>query len=324
MKIIFAGTPRFAVPSLAAILREGPEVLAVYTQPDRPAGRGRRPAISPIKSLALDKNLVVKQPADMSTEAEYIRSTDCDLLVVVAYGVILPQSVLDAPRQGCINVHASILPRWRGAAPIQRAIEAGDKRTGVSIMLMTAGLDTGPVLSVATTEIGHDNAGTIHDRIAKMGAEALIEAIAAISNGTTLPVEQDDALACYANKINKKEAELDWTEPAEVLHRRIRAFNPWPICQTSHEGARIRVWDSKISGEDNATCSAGTVGEIGNGMVVVNCGVGHLGLTRLQREGGKPLATEEFLRGYKIACGDVLGADKLKASGLGDDGSKKT
>lgn len=320
MKIIFAGTPRFAVPSLSAVINEGHDIPVVYTQPDRAAGRGRQPAPSPIKQFALDQNLPVRQPLALGAEeAEHIRSTGCDLLVVVAYGMILPQDVLDAPQRGCINVHASILPRWRGAAPIQRAIEAGDKNTGISIMLMAAGLDTGPVLDSISTRIeDSDTTAAVYGRLADMGAQILVRTVADIANKISGAVEQDDALACYARKIQKREAELDWAESAVVLQRRIRAFNPWPVCQTTHRGSRIRIWEARVVDGASESASPGKVEKVDDNEVVVSCGIGRLGLRRLQREGGKPLPAGAFLRGYDIAAGDILGTLKNTSGGAGD------
>ena len=308
MKIIFAGTPAFAVPVLKALVQDGHEILAVYTQPDRPTGRGRLPAASPVKQFAVELALPVKQPKSLYNEAVDINRTGCDLIVVVAYGLILPREVLDAPRLGCINVHASILPRWRGAAPIQRALEAGDQETGISIMQMEVGLDTGPVYSVAVTRIDDtDTAQSLHDRLAKLGAKTLVEVVRALEAGMATPVEQDDADACYASKLNKAEAEIDWFGSAANLQRRIRAFNPWPVCQTSHQGQRLRVWSAQVHEQDSLGAIPGTVTTIKDGVIVVRCGDGCLGITRLQRDGAKPLLVDEFLRGYTISVGDTLG-----------------
>jgi methionyl-tRNA formyltransferase len=222
--------------------------------------------------------------------------------------MILPQDVLDAPHMGCINVHASILPRWRGAAPIQRAIEAGDQQTGISVMRMEAGLDTGPVYRIAKTSIGpEDTAQSIHDRLAVLGAKTVIETIDLLAEGTAHAVEQDDDEASYASKLEKTEAEISWSLSAVELHRRIRAFNPWPVCQTSHRGNRLRIWEAQILNNVTETLPPGTVSGIEDGMIMVSCGTGKLGLKRLQREGAKPLAADEFLRGYRVAVGDVLG-----------------
>lgn len=294
MRIVFAGTPEFAAQHLQALLDAGREVIAVYTQPDRPAGRGQKLMPSPVKQLALQHDIPVHQPQtlrDPAAQAE-LASLQADLMVVVAYGLILPQAVLDMPRLGCINSHASLLPRWRGAAPIQRAIEAGDVESGVTVMQMEAGLDTGPMLLKVRTPIAPDDTGgSLHDRLAALGSNAVVEAVSALEAGTLAGEIQDDSLATYAHKLNKDEARIDWTQPAVELERRVRAFHPWPICHSTLDGAAV-----KIHAAEPGT-GHGVPGQIidadKNGLDVA-CGEGSLRLIRLQLAGGKPLAFSDL------------------------------
>ncbi|CDZ95235.1 methionyl-tRNA formyltransferase [Pseudomonas saudiphocaensis] len=289
MRIVFAGTPEFAAQHLQALLDAGHAIVAVYTQPDRPAGRGQKLMPSPVKQLALQHAIPVYQPQtlrDPAAQAE-LQALQADLMVVVAYGLILPQAVLDMPRLGCVNSHASLLPRWRGAAPIQRAIEAGDSETGVTLMQMEAGLDTGPMLLKVSTPISADDTGgSLHDRLASLGSQALVEGVAALAAGTLKGEVQDDTLATYAHKLNKDEARIDWTRPALELERLIRAFHPWPICHASLDGAVVKIHAAKIGagqGNPSQILAAGKDG------LEVACGQGSLLLTRLQLPGGKPL-----------------------------------
>ncbi|MEO4047942.1 methionyl-tRNA formyltransferase [Pseudomonas sp. CAU 1711] len=289
MRIVFAGTPEFAAQHLQALLDAGREIVAVYTQPDRPAGRGQKLTPSPVKHLAQQHDLPVYQPQtlrDPAAQAE-LAALRPDLMVVVAYGLILPQAVLDTPRLGCINSHASLLPRWRGAAPIQRAIEAGDASSGVTVMRMEAGLDTGPMLlKVATTITAADTGGSLHDRLAELGSAAVVEAVAKLAAGTLQGEAQDDSLATYAHKLNKDEARLDWTRPAVELERLIRAFHPWPICHSSLNGEAIKIHAAELgqgSGQPGVILAADKAG------LTIACGQGALRLTRLQLPGGKPL-----------------------------------
>ncbi|MBW5412575.1 MULTISPECIES: methionyl-tRNA formyltransferase [Pseudomonas] len=309
LRIVFAGTPEFAARHLHALLRVGYSIAAVYTQPDRPAGRGQKLAMSPVKQLAESHNIPVYQPqtlrnADAQAELAALKP---DLLIVVAYGLILPQAVLDIPRLGCINSHASLLPRWRGAAPIQRAIEAGDAETGVTVMRMEAGLDTGPMLSKVSTPItAEDTGGSLHDRLALLGAEAVVEAIPALAAGTLPDKLQDDALATYAHKLNKEEAKLDWSRPAVDLERLIRAFNPWPLCHSTLAGEGVKIYAATVvdgNGQPGAILEASREG------LRVACGEGALLLTRIQFPGGKPLAFADLFnaRRERFAAGQVLG-----------------
>jgi len=307
LNIVFAGTPEFAVASLKALFESGHEVIAVYTQPDRPAGRGRKLQPSPVKQFALDKGIPVYQPTGLKDAADIQRLADLrpDLMVVVAYGVILPQAVLDIPRLGCLNVHASLLPRWRGAAPIQRAIEAGDAETGVTIMQMAAGLDTGPMLLKRATPINkNDTAASLHDRLATLGAEALLAAIEALLAGTRAE-PQDEALATYAHKLSKSEAEIDWTSDAATIARKVRAFNPWPAANTLWQDKRLRILHAEAI--DANSKSPGEIVAAGGDGIVVATGSGSLVIQQLQLEGGKPQAAADFLNGHSLQAGDRLG-----------------
>lgn len=307
MNVVFAGTPAFAVPTLEAIVRAGHRVSAVYTQPDRPAGRGRHLAISAVKEVALAHGLPILQPDTLKGGADRLRALAPDVMVVVAYGLLLPADILAIPTHGCLNVHASLLPRWRGAAPIQRAIEAGDARTGVTIMQMDVGLDTGDMLATEEVPIGeHDTARTVHDTLAAAGARALVATLAAIELGTAKPQKQDDTLATYARKLSKAEAVLDWRSPAASLARKVRAFNPWPVAQTSWNGQFLRIWDARAI--DRAHQAApGTVLAASAQGIEVATGEGALTLLQVQSEGSKAMTAEAFLHGRRLHAGDVLG-----------------
>jgi methionyl-tRNA formyltransferase len=297
LRIVFAGTPEFAVPALRACAARG-EVVAVYTQPDRPAGRGRQLQLSSVKQTALELGLPVLQPLNFKSEEalEVLRSHAADLMVVVAYGLILPQTVLDAPRLGCWNVHASLLPRWRGAAPIQRAIEAGDAVTGVCLMQMEKGLDTGPVLLQLKTPVGpNDNGGSLHDRLAQLGAEVLRDGLTLARAGMTLQAEaQPEAGLTYARKIDKAEAKLDWSLAAKNLADKIRAFSPWPVAETELQGERVRVYQAVVLGDDSGK-PPGTVLAAGKEGIDIACGQGTLRLLALQRDGGRVQSAAEYL-----------------------------
>ena len=309
MRIVFAGTPEFAAQHLQALLDAGRQIVAVYTQPDRPAGRGQKLMPSPVKQLALQHGIAVYQPQtlrDPAAQAE-LAALAPDLMVVVAYGLILPQVVLDTPRLGCINSHASLLPRWRGAAPIQRAIEAGDASSGVTVMQMEAGLDTGPMLlKVTTTITAEDTGGSLHDRLATLGSQAVVEAVTKLAAGELRGEVQDDSLATYAHKLNKDEARLDWSRPAVELERLVRAFNPWPICHSTLNGEPLKVLAAQL-GEGKG--APGTVLAADKSGLTVACGEGALRLTRLQLPGGKPLSFADLYnsRREQFAPGLVLG-----------------
>src|SRR5690606_639287 len=305
MRIVFAGTPEFAVPSLRAAARKA-EIVAVYTQPDRPAGRGRGMQASPVKLAALELGFPVLQPETLKSELsrDALRALKPDLMVVVAYGLLLPQAILDIPEHGCWNVHASLLPRWRGAAPIQRAIEAGDTETGVSLMQMEKGLDTGPVLLSQRLSIGPaETAGELHDRLAELGAQTLGDGLGLLRAGMK-PVArpQPDAGATYARKLEKSEARLDWSQPAPVLARKVRAFHPWPVAEAALAGERVRIHAAEAV--DVAHDAApGSVLQASRAGIDVACGEGALRITRLQREGGRALAAADYLNARPLAAG---------------------
>ncbi len=307
-RILFAGTPEFSVPCLNALVEAGHQVLAVYTQPDRPAGRGRQVAPSSVKQAAQALGLPVAQPEtlrDPDAQAA-LAAWGADLMVVVAYGLLLPPPVLAAPRLGCVNVHASLLPRWRGAAPIQRSILAGDTQTGVTIMGMEKGLDTGPMYLVRATPMAErETGGSLHDRLCILGAQALLEALPGILAGTLIPVPQDDGLAVYARKFTKDEALIDWSAPAEAIDRQVRAFDPWPVAETRLAGQTLRVWAAEpIPGA--ATAAPGAVVATSKAGIDVATGAGSLRITRLQLPGKRPMAAAELLNARNLA-GQSLG-----------------
>jgi methionyl-tRNA formyltransferase len=303
LRIAFAGTPEFAVPALEALHAAGHAITAVYTQPDRPAGRGQAVASSPIKRRALELGLPVEQPASLKSAdaVDRLRSHGADLMVVVAYGLILPPPALQVPRLGCWNIHASLLPRWRGAAPIQRAILAGDAQTGIAIMQMDAGLDTGPLLLERAIPIGpRETGGELHDRLATLGADAIIAAIDAWQAGQLTLRPQPAEGATYAAKIRKDEARIEWTHPAAAIVRRVRAFNPWPVAETRWDGRQLRVWQA----EPTATPVGGAAGEVlvaGSGRIVVATGEGAVNLLQVQLAGRRVMGAAEFLNAHVLA-----------------------
>lgn len=298
LRVVFAGTPDFAVPCLQACCVDGVELVAAYTQPDRRAGRGRQLAASPVKQAATAMDLPVEQPLSLkTTEAQAsLAAWRPDLLVVVAYGLILPQSVLDMPRLGCWNVHASMLPRWRGAAPIQRAIAAGDTETGVCLMHMEAGLDTGPVLLQQRTPIHEDDTGgSVHDRLAALGADLLHQGLTrAVADSLPVAQPQTPDGAIYAHKLSKAEAHLDLTRPATELARLIRAFNPWPVADLELNGERVRVWQADAI-EPTATAEPGKILAAHRDGIDIACGTGALRITRLQRPGKRAVAVADYV-----------------------------
>ncbi|MFP7722311.1 methionyl-tRNA formyltransferase [Lysobacter sp. A3-1-A15] len=297
MRIVFAGTPDFAVPCLRAAAARN-EVVAVYTQPDRPAGRGRGLTPSPVKREAIARGIPVLQPENFKAQVsrDALKALEPDVLVVVAYGLILPQSVLDIPAHGCWNVHASLLPRWRGAAPIQRAIEAGDDASGVCLMQMERGLDTGPVLLSQTLPIGDaDTGGQLHDRLAELGAQVLSDGLGLLRAGI-VPVARTQPTegVTYAHKLDKAEARLDWGGPAEALARKVRAFNPWPMAEAQLAGERVRIHGAvPLALAHDA--APGTVLAAGRDGIDVACGEGALRIRVLQREGGRAITAADYL-----------------------------
>lgn len=261
LRIIFAGTPDFAASALTALINSEHEVVAVYTQPDRPAGRGRKLRASPVKEVALKNTIPVLQPENLKEKEtqDELRAFNADVMIVAAYGLILPQVVLDIPRLGCLNIHASLLPRWRGAAPIQRAIAANDKESGITIMQMNAGLDTGDILQLSSCPItDNDSGGDLHDRLAEIGANAILETLQNLQSDTLKPTVQDDSLATYAHKLDKKEALINWQNSAAEIERLIRAFNPWPVAFTYLNDKPLRIWQAQAL-KQNSDLVAGTV-----------------------------------------------------------------
>ncbi|RKE25546.1 methionyl-tRNA formyltransferase [Paraburkholderia sp. BL23I1N1] len=315
LRVIFAGTPEFAAAALAAIHSAGFPVPLVLTQPDRPAGRGMKLQASPVKRYAQEHGLTVAQPTSLRRTGKYpaeaaaaidqLRATPHDVMVVAAYGLILPQEVLDIPPLGCINIHASLLPRWRGAAPIHRAIEAGDAETGITLMQMDVGLDTGAMISEARTPIsGDDTTATLHDRLAEDGAKLIVEALIELErSGKLAATPQPADGVTYAEKIGKHEAALDWRKPAAVLARQVRAFDPFPGgVATLEDGTSIKIWAASPV-EAHGNSAPGTVAEVSPDGVVVACGEGALCLTQLQKPGGKRMPVREFLAGATLAAG---------------------
>jgi methionyl-tRNA formyltransferase len=300
LRLAFAGTPVFSALHLKPLVDSEHQLIGVYTQPDRPAGRGKKLQPSPVKQLALEAGLPVYQPATLKSEEARAQLAELavDALVVVAYGLILPQPILDTPRLGCINVHASLLPRWRGAAPIQRAIAAGDTVTGTTIMRMDAGLDTGDMLASAEVAIGPDTtAATLHDELAAIGAPLLLKVLADLPRHLARGRPQDDAGATYAHKIDKAEAAVDWSRDAAELDRLVRAFNPFPVCFSGLAGQRVRIWSARPAGNAPLQDPPGTILRADADGILVNCGRGQLLIQRLQLSGGKPLAAREVLNG---------------------------
>jgi methionyl-tRNA formyltransferase len=305
LKLVFAGTPEFAAVSLEAVLQARHDVALVLTRPDRPAGRGLKSRRSAVKELALERRLALLQPVRLDDPATLaaVAAARPEALVVVAYGLLLPAALLALPPRGCLNVHASLLPRWRGAAPIQRALLAGDRTTGVTIMRMDAGLDTGPILLQEEAVIAPDDtAGSLQDRLAVLGARLLVRALAAAA----APVPQDAKSATYAARIARGEAEIDWRDAAEKIERQVRAFDPAPGAQTRYEGVVLKIWRARI--EHGVRATPGSVCAAGPGGIVVACGQGALRLTELQRAGGKRLEAGAFLSGFRLAGGARFGA----------------
>ncbi|OEF26044.1 methionyl-tRNA formyltransferase [Vibrio rumoiensis] len=310
LKVVFAGTPDFAARHLAALLSSEHDVIAVYTQPDRPAGRGKKLTASPVKALALEHDIPVFQPENFKSDEakQQLKDLDADLMVVVAYGLLLPQVVLDTPRLGCINVHGSILPRWRGAAPIQRSIWAGDEQTGVTIMQMDIGLDTGDMLSIATLPIeASDTSASMYDKLAELGPTALIDCLTDIANGQISPQKQDDQQANYAKKLSKEEAKINWNDEAEHIERCVRAFNPWPMSFFSVEENNVKVWQSRVEASTEIH-TPGQVIQADKTGIYVATGKDVLVLEQLQIPGKKALSVQDTLnaRSHWFEVGTIL------------------
>ncbi|MBH0048404.1 methionyl-tRNA formyltransferase [Pseudoalteromonas sp. NZS11_1] len=309
LRIIFAGTPDFAARHLQALIQSEHQIVGVYSQPDRPAGRGKKLKASEVKELALEHNLPVFQPQSLKNDEALaeLTSLNADIMIVVAYGLILPKAILEAPRLGCLNVHGSILPRWRGAAPIQRAIWAGDEQTGVTIMQMDEGLDTGDMLHISRCPISTtETSASLYTKLAELGPDALIETINKLANGEITPEPQNDELANYAKKLSKEEANIDWSISALQIERNIRSFNPWPVCFTQMGGQTVKIYQAQVvlqSGDPGQILSSDKNG------VVVACGEHALCITQLQPQGKKPMAINDFLNGRSdwVTPGTILG-----------------
>jgi|TARA_R100001244_G_scaffold132393_1_gene108835 methionyl-tRNA formyltransferase len=309
LRIIFAGTPDFAARHLQALIQSEHQIVGVYSQPDRPAGRGKKLKASEVKELALEHNLPVFQPQSLKNDEALaeLTSLNADIMIVVAYGLILPKAILEAPRLGCLNVHGSILPRWRGAAPIQRAIWAGDEQTGVTIMQMDEGLDTGDMLHISRCPISTtETSASLYTKLAELGPDALIETINKLANGEITPEPQNDELANYAKKLSKEEADIDWSMSALQIERNIRSFNPWPMCFTQMGGQTVKIHQAQVmlqSGDPGQILSSDKNG------VVVACGEHALCITQLQPQGKKPMAINDFLNGRSdwVTPGTILG-----------------
>ncbi len=318
MRLVFAGTPEFAATILAALLDSGHTLACVYTQPDRPAGRGRKLKASPVKTLAARHHLPVRQPASLrgAEPARLLAESAADVMLVAAYGLLLPPSILSLPTHGCINVHASLLPRWRGAAPVQRAILAGDEETGISIMQMDEGLDTGGVLASASLRIASDDtAGKLSERLARLGATLLLETLEQLSYGPLDATPQDDSRATLAPRVDKREAEMDWRLSAADLNRRVRAFNPWPVAFTRLPGGddpgarRLRVWRARPTAQKLDGAPPGTVLAADAQGIAVAAGEGALLLTEIQVPGSRIMSAGDFLNARPLPPGSLLGGD---------------
>ncbi|AZZ96580.1 methionyl-tRNA formyltransferase [Pseudoalteromonas sp. R3] len=310
LRIVFAGTPDFAAKHLAALIASHHDVVAVYSQPDRPAGRGKKLKASEVKTLALEHNLPVYQPQSLKSDdaqAE-LAALNADVMVVVAYGLLLPKAILDTPRLGCLNVHGSILPRWRGAAPIQRAIWAGDKETGVTIMQMDEGLDTGDMLHIATCPIDeNETSASLYNKLAELGPGALVETLDKLAEDKLSAEPQDDALANYAKKLSKEEANIDWAMDATQIERNIRAFNPWPVCYTQMQGQTVKVWQATVVSQQGTPGQVLSADKTG---ITIACGEQALTITQLQPQGKKPMSAQDFLNGRSdwVTPGSQVGA----------------
>jgi methionyl-tRNA formyltransferase len=309
LRVAFAGTPDFAVPTLEALVHSPHRLVGVLTQPDRPAGRGQELKTSPVKQHAQALAVPLAQPASLKTQPDRaaLISWRPDVLVVVAYGLILPPEVLAIPELGCVNVHASLLPRWRGAAPIQRAILAGDSRSGVTIMQMAPGLDTGPILMQQAVELsGEETSADLHARLAKLGSKLLVETLDALSTGAVSPMEQSSVGVTYAHKIDKREALIDWQQSSQQIARNIRAFNPWPVAHTQWDGRSVRLWEAHPVKDPSSVGPAGLILGLEHDRLAVQCGQGRLEIARLQLAGRRVVSAREF-GGGRVLTGTHFG-----------------
>lgn len=308
MKIIFAGTPVFAATALEALIEAGHDIVLILTQPDRPAGRGMKTIANAVKSLAQQHEIAVLQPLTLKTPEmpEQLRLLNADVMVVAAYGMILPEAILKVPRLGCLNIHASLLPRWRGAAPIQRAILAGDAETGITIMQMDEGLDTGAMLLKRNVTIfPDDTTQSLHDKLCLSGAQGIVDALVLLEQGKLIPVIQNEEETCYAPKIKKTEAEIDWQQSAEQISRVVRAFNPNPGAYTHFHGDMLKIWQARVIPDHSG--NSGEIVRVGQNGIVVACGSGALQIEIIQKPGGRKLSAADFLAGYVIRVGEYFG-----------------
>ena len=311
MRIVFAGTPDFSAVILSALVEQGHDIVCVYTQPDRKTGRGQKLLPPAVKKSAIEFKIPVLQPINFKEEQTQheLTSLKPDLMIVVAYGLLLPKSVLDIPRLGCLNIHASLLPKWRGAAPIQRAIEAQDKKTGICIMQMETGLDTGPVLHKNEINISaNDTSASLHDKLAELGARTILECLDQLAHYQDAAVPQNHNDAVYAHKIKKQEGEINWTNSARKIAHQIRAFIPWPVCQSHCKGQRLRIWQASevIEMEQESCTQPGEILQIDKSGISVACGKGILRLEKLQKDGSKPLLVKDFINGSDLQEGDIF------------------
>lgn len=318
MKVIFSGTPAFAATALDAMLASSYSVCAVYTQPDRPAGRGQKLQCSPVKAMALDHGLPVYQPQSLKKDEAaltQLRNHGADVMVVVAYGLILPREVLAIPHLGCINIHASLLPRWRGAAPIQRAILAGDKQTGITVIQMDEGLDTGSILAREACAISESDTGSsLHDKLAKLGGRLIVEVLDRMAVGPLQGTVQDDALACYARKLDKAETWIDWSAEAAAIERQVRAFNAWPVARSLLQDQMLLVWRAEAEIGDTSRAVPGAVLDASSEGVRVATGKGVLRILEVQPPGGRRMSAADFLNGRNLALGTVFGPPQESVS----------
>jgi methionyl-tRNA formyltransferase len=333
VRVIFAGTPEFARVALERLHGAGHTIVLVLTQPNRPAGRGMKLQPPPVKQFATERGIPVAQPRSLRLDGKYpddakvakaaIEQARADVMVVAAYGLILPQWVLDAPRLGCLNIHASLLPRWRGAAPIHRAIEAGDRETGVTIMQMDAGLDTGAMLLAERMPIdGADTTGSLQDKLAALGGALVVQALVRAEDGRLQPLQQPEAGVTYAHKVDKKEAVIDWSQPAEAIARRIRAFDPFPGAGSVLGGEQIKLWRADALTDEVGDGPPGTIVAAAAAGIDVRCGQGTLRVTQLQRAGGKRLAVADFLRGFEVRPGMMFESAPGHAASSGAHAAK--